>query len=314
MFHLMKRIGSSLVWLTAVVVLVGGRERVMADTKANPYDAIVERNPFGLKPPPPPAPPEDPSSKLPPAPLATVEVTGITSILSSKRALLEIVPGPGKPMLKPILSEGERVESIEVVSINVEKNEVTIRNGGVITNLTFKIAKSTPGPVAPGALPPPVPGSVPPPIPPQTALNNYGTGRGGGVQMGGGAPAASHAGVGGNPNAGFGGANASAMTAGGDSAFRSIPSRNIRANQQAEAPVSAVESVLQVEENRIRNQQISQNTGIRFPPLPPTPLSPQVENPGDDGHSGIPAFPNNPSGSKRWTPRAINLPPPPGSR
>jgi len=314
MFHFMKRIGSNLVWLTAIVVLVGGRERVMADTKANPYDAIVERNPFGLKPPPPPAPPEDPSSKLPPAPLATVEVTGITSILSSKRALLEIVPGPGKPMLKPILSEGERVESIEVVSINVEKNEVTIKNGGVITNLTFKIAKSTPGPAAPGALPPPVPGSVPPPIPPQTTLNNYGTGRGGGVQMGGGAPVASPAGFGGNPNAGFGGANASAMTGGGDSAFRSIPSRNIRANQQAEAPVSAVESVLQVEENRIRNQQISQNTGIRFPPLPPTPLSPQLENPGDDGQTDLPAFPNNPGGSKRWTPRAINLPPPPGSR
>ena len=306
----MKRIGSSLIWLVALVVLVGGRERVMADTKVNPYDAIVERNPFGLKPPPPPAPPEDPSSKLPPAPLATVEVTGITSILSSKRALLEIVPGPGKPMLKPILSEGERVESIEVVSINVEKNEVTIKNGGVITNLTFKIAKSTPGPVAPGALPPPVPGSVPPP---QTALNNYGTGRGGGVQMGGGAPAASHAGVGGNPNAAYGGANASAMTGGGDSAFRSIPSRNIRANQQAEVPVTAVESVLQVEENRIRNQQISQNTGIRFPPLPPTALSPPEDH-GDDGQSGIPSFPNNTGGIRKWTPRAINLPPPPGSR
>ena len=311
MFQLMKRIKSGLIWLAATVVLVSGRESAMADTKANPYDAIVERNPFGLKPPPPPAPPEDPSSKLPPAPLATVEVTGITSILSSKRALLEIVPGPGKPMLKPILSEGERVESIEVVSINVEKNEVTIRNGGVITNLTFKVAKSTPGPAAPGAFPPPVPGSVPPPIPPQTTLNNYGTGRG--VMMGGGAPSASPAGVGGNPNAGFGGANASAMTGGGDSAFRSIPSRNIRANQQAEAPMSAVESVLQVEENRIRNQQISQNTGIRFPPLPPTALSPPEDH-GDDGQSGIPSFPNNTGGIRKWTPRAINLPPPPGSR
>ena len=213
-------------------------------------------------------------------------------------------------MLKPILSEGERVESIEVVSINVEKNEVTIRNGGVITNLTFKIAKSTPGPAAPGALPPPVPGSVPPPIPPQTTLNNYGTGRGGGVQMGGGAPVASPAGLGGNPNAGFGGANASAMTAGGDSAFRSIPSRNIRANQQTQ--LSAEESVLRLEENRLENKrQMDQNPLVRLPPLPPTLLTPP-ENQGDDGQSGLPAFPSNTGGPKRWKSRPINLPPPPG--
>ena len=161
----MKRCKSGLVWLATASMLVSGAGNSRADTKANPYEAIVERNPFGLKPPPPPAPPEDPSTKAPPAPPATVEVTGITSILSSKRALLEIIPGPGKPMIKPILSEGERVDSVEVVSINVEKNEVVVKNGGVITNLTFKVAKSTPGPAVPGMVPPPVaPGSVPPPV------------------------------------------------------------------------------------------------------------------------------------------------------
>jgi len=289
MFHLMKRIGSGLVWLAALVVLAGGRESAVADAKANPYDAIVERNPFGLKPPPPPAPPEDPASKLPPAPLATVEVTGITSILSSKRALLEIVPGPGKPMLKPILSEGERVESIEVVSINVEKNEVTIKNGGVITNLTFKIAKSTPGPTAPGSLPPPVPGSVPPPIPPQTTMNNYGTSRG--VMMGGGAPAASPADA------------AGALGTVGGNGFRSIPSRALRANLQTQ--LSAEESVLQLEQNRALNQQISQSTGIRLPPLPPTILTPQPENhdfPDNPGQA-------NPNVRPGWVPRKLIAPP-----
>ncbi len=308
----MKRIRSGLIWLTATVVLVCGRDNAMADAKVNPYDAIVERNPFGLKPPPPPAPPEDPSSKLPPAPLATVEVTGITSILSSKRALLEIVPGPGKPMLKPIMSEGERVDSIEVVSINVEKNEVTIKNGGTITNLTFKVAKSTPGPAAPGALPPAAPGSLPPPSA-QTTLNNYGTGRSS-VMMGGGAPAATPAGV---PNPAYGGA-ASPLTGGGDSAFRSIPSRNIRANQQANLPVSAEESVLQVEQNRILNQQISQNTGIRLPPLPPTVLTPNPDNIGgvseDGGQLGNTPYQNNTGARPGWVPRRIVAPPVPGQQ
>ncbi|MBK8001000.1 MAG: hypothetical protein IPK15_20390 [Verrucomicrobia bacterium] len=306
----MKRCKSGLVWLATASVLVGGGENLSADTKANPYEAIVERNPFGLKPPPPPAPPEDPSTKVPPAPPATVEVTGITSILSSKRALLEIIPGPGKPMIKPILSEGERVDSIEVISINVEKNEVVVKNGGVVTNLTFKIAKSTPGPSAPGVVPPPVaPGSFPPPA--QTTYNNnYGTG-GRGVMMGGGAPAMA-------PAASAPGVNP-AGTAGvpGADGFRSIPSRNIRGGQQANVPLSAEESVLQVEQNRILNQQISQNTGIRLPPLPPTVLNPNPEIPAggvDDGGQGFqnPQAPATPTGNRRWVPRQINLPPPPG--
>lgn len=307
----MKRCKSGLVWLATASVLFGGGENVSADTKANPYEAIVERNPFGLKPPPPPAPPEDPSAKVPAAPLATVEVTGITSILSSKRALLEIVPGPGKPMLKPILSEGERMDSIEVISINVEKNEVVVKNGGVITNLTFKVAKSTPGPSAPGAVPPRgvVPGSFPPPAQP-TYNNNYGTG-GRGVTIGGGAPAMAPdaSALGGNP----------AGTAGvpGADGFRSIPSRNIRGGQQANVPLSAEESVLQVEQNRILNQQISQSTGIRLPPLPPTVLNPNPEIPSDGvdpGGQGFqnPQTPAAPRGNRRWVPRQINLPPPPG--
>lgn len=299
----MKRCKSGLVWLATASMLVSAAGNSLADTKANPYEAIVERNPFGLKPPPPPAPPEDPSTKAPPAPPATVEVTGITSILSSKRALLEIVPGPGKPMIKPILSEGERVDSVEVISINVEKNEVVVKNSGVITNLTFKVAKSTPVPAgAHGAVPPPAtPGTFPPPVPPHTTYNNYGTG-GRGVQMGGGAPPVAPAAAGVNPSG-----------ATGADGFRSIPSRNIRGGQQGSVPLSAEESVLQVEQNRVLNQQISQNTGIRLPPLPPTVLNPNPGNPAggvDDGGVGF-QNPQVPGTRPRWTPRPINLPPPP---
>jgi len=179
----MKRSGLSLILLTGMVILLTG-SYVLADVKLNPYDPIVERNPFGLKPPPP---PEDPSSKIPPAPPAppaTVELTGITTILSSKKALLEIIPGPGKPMIRRIAVEGERFDSIEVVSIDVDKNEVVVKNGSVITNLTFRVAKSSPGPATlgnPGAVPLPRLGGVVPPPAAQTTQNfNQGNTRGGG--------------------------------------------------------------------------------------------------------------------------------------
>jgi hypothetical protein len=129
----------------------------MAGVSVNPYEWILERNPFGLRPPPPPAEPAT-APVIPPAPLATVEVAGITSILSSPRVLLEIVPGPGKPMLKPVLGVGERVDAVEVVSISVERGEVVLRNGNVTTNVPLRMAKAG-LPSAPGG-PTPTPAQL----------------------------------------------------------------------------------------------------------------------------------------------------------
>ncbi len=117
--------------------------------EANPFTFILERNPFSLRSAGPPA-AEPPPPSAPAAPLATVELTGITSILSSQRALLEIVSGPGKPMLRPILAAGERVDTVELVSIDLARGEVTIRNGTITTNLTLKVAKAGPTPQASG--------------------------------------------------------------------------------------------------------------------------------------------------------------------
>jgi len=126
------------------LLLAGFCLSALADAKKNPYESIAERNPFALKPPPPPATNEVVAAPAPPPPTSTVELTGIVSILGkSKRALLEVIPGPGKQMAKPILAEGEKFESVEVVAINIDKNEVTVKNGTLVTNLTFKVVKST---------------------------------------------------------------------------------------------------------------------------------------------------------------------------
>src|SRR5215470_5050359 len=108
------------VGLAAMAVACGSAvSSLWADARPNPYSSIVDRNPFGIKPPPPPqleAPPP------PVAPLAKVVLTGVTSMFGPPRALLEITesePGKGPVISKRILREGDRDGSIEVLSIDV---------------------------------------------------------------------------------------------------------------------------------------------------------------------------------------------------
>src|SRR5262245_33977200 len=211
---------SAIVFFLALFLLASTNGR--ADTKENPFGAISERNVFGLKPPPP---PPDPSTNAPPpvaAPPAVVELTGIISLFSSTKAIFEIVPGPGKQMIKPPpMAVGERIESVELLAIHMDKNEVTIRNGTLVTNLTFKVSKPPAGNPAlaagqglPQALTPPL----------HQAAPQQGFGQTGGrnsVMVAGGAPTTPA-----NPNpVPFGSQSIGATAAEG---VRSIPSRNIR--------------------------------------------------------------------------------------
>src|SRR6185503_7688978 len=118
--------------VTAVPVLgaVNDEEKV-AEERKNPYQPIIERNVFGLKPPPPPQ-TEKPPDPPPVVPLAKVVLTGILNILGPPRVLLEVVenePGKQPNTKKPVLREGEREGSIEVLSIDIEKSIVRIKNG-----------------------------------------------------------------------------------------------------------------------------------------------------------------------------------------
>src|SRR5205823_1863884 len=77
------------------------------------------------------------------------------------RALFEVTEqetGKAASIKKPILREGERDGAIEVVSIDLAKNEVRIKNGTVETNVGFEVAKATGAPTTlPVAGAPPVP-------------------------------------------------------------------------------------------------------------------------------------------------------------
>jgi hypothetical protein len=102
----------------------------------NPYEAIYHRNLFHLRAP--------PIIRVQPktAPLPKIRLTGITTILPGKRALLE-VEFPVKPSARPkiesfILTEGESAGPIEVLEINEKAAQVRVDNSGTVTNLTFE--------------------------------------------------------------------------------------------------------------------------------------------------------------------------------
>ena len=153
----------------------------------SPYQAIVERNVFGLNPPPPPMTNNPAADEIP----ANIKFTGITMLGEQKKAWFIIQPKD--PKEKPSylsLPEGERSGVIEVVKIDEGSGEVKVLTGGKEMTLNFKengnkvnavpIAPAIPTPgiaipgrAVPGVPPPPggsppLPGamSIPPPPPP----------------------------------------------------------------------------------------------------------------------------------------------------
>jgi len=124
----------------------------------NPYQAIVDRNVFGLKPPPP---PPDPEANKPPPP--KILLTGIYEMGGTKRVLMKVSmpakpPEPAKEI--PLtLSERQRDGEIEVLEIDTVARTAKVNNHGTITSLDFtnngvKVA-ATPAPGKPAAPTPP---------------------------------------------------------------------------------------------------------------------------------------------------------------
>jgi hypothetical protein len=143
-----------------------------ADT-GNPYQGIVDRNVFGLKPPPLPGKPEEKKADLPP-----ITLTGITTILGNKRALMTM-QAPGKPPQSFIVPEGQREGDLEVLEIDEKAGTVKLNQSGTTVTLSFekngpKLPASVPAALPnianqgnPGVVPHPtpipyVPGAPPP--------------------------------------------------------------------------------------------------------------------------------------------------------
>ncbi len=152
--------------LIGAALAAGWSFQSRAEVKDNPYQIIVDRNPFGLRPIPPPPVPPDPTP--PPPPPLGVAMTGITTLLGPPKVFLEFTDPQTKKVERPsALLEGDAFKGITVVSIDAENNRVKIKNGDAESWLDFE--KNGVKAVA-GAAPAPVPHPGFPGIPAAAAV------------------------------------------------------------------------------------------------------------------------------------------------
>lgn len=253
------------------------------DVDENPYTAIVERNIFGLKDPPPPPPPASEKDKTPPP---NINLTGITTLGGSKRAMLKIPATPAKPGQPAktdqffMLSEGERDGELEVIQIDAKFNTVKVKFADTYSTLDFtnngvKMAMG-PGPAAPGGIPGP-PGAVPAggittpggislprpmrlPTPGSTGVTRPGYSA---VPSATGIQPSAYGGYQGNPNVYAGNTTLQLGASGAQGAEAAV------ANPVHQLP--AEQQMIMIEAERQRTQP-AVNAGL-LPPLPPTPLT-----------------------------------------
>ena len=321
----MKR-GRKLLICTLAGLAVGTTANAATSgTSGSPYEGIVVRNVFGLnKAPPPP----DPEANKPPPP--KIFLTGITTILGNKRALMKLTPPakPGEPAKEQsfTLAEKQRDGELEVLEIDENAGTVKVNDYGTITTLSFtnngiKTA-AAPGPAgapnpagfvpAPGANPAmPAGGASPFARPlrlptPAGGVSSAATGSAAPVYASGSTAYA------GSPLAYGGGISVpSAATTGLAVGGTSVPlsgSTTVQPQPQtAPSPasqLSADQQFLLVEAERARlQQQQAQGINLSFPPLPPTPLTREL-NP-----EPTPAPTTTPTATIPSLPRAPSLPP-----
>jgi hypothetical protein len=254
---------------------------VSLPTNSN-FRVIVDRNPFGLKPPPTNqiGPPE--VAKPPPVPVL-VKLAGITSDSAGKRAWLVFPPAPGKPNvastntapLHYALREGDAQGDIKVLEINPRDSVVKILNAGNAVTLDFTnhapaavaVPASLPGgipgapglprvmPAPAGAAPNANPGMhIPVPGQPRTAMVNPA------------APAAvqpaSFGGGSGNP------AFAAGAVTDGSAGLRTIPSRPTRVMPQEAQLPPQVDPAVQAALMREQQDRARAAGNYDLPPIP----------------------------------------------
>ena len=196
---------------------------VPATTLKENYQSIIERNPFGLKPPPPPQTNNVDQAKE----KAKTEIflTGITSVgfpRLPKQAYFYTREQGKKEVTYYALTEGDSKDGIRILNIDPQQRKVRVKMDNAETLLSFEthgvpVAAASGKPGTPGALPLPTPGQ-PHPNNPVNPLPTPSPGR----------PIYNANGQAVYQNNVVPGGNASYQNANGNPGFRQIPSRQIR--------------------------------------------------------------------------------------
>lgn len=242
-----------------VFSFVGLSYSVQALTAENRYETIIDRNIFRLNPPPITTGP----TNIDPVLERKVDLSGISNIGGRKKAWFVVSPKVGSKDL-PLylnLSEGERQDFLEVVSITEDLGEVKVVNAGnsMVLSLKTNILKAQPvAPTPPPVATPVANAGIPSPTP-QPSTASYADG------------SASY----GNRAVTVSGGTPTVATVGGQavetSGLRTIPTRTLRlapvANQQPSAPIDPLTQRVMME---VQQQQAKQS-GAVIPPIPPLP-------------------------------------------
>lgn len=176
----MKLGGRMAICVAGGLVLHTGARALAVETAGTPYQAIVDRNVFALKPAP--RPEDNPPPKTPPP---KITLQGITSLFGRKTVAFKVNMSlkPGEPPKEQSLtmSEGERQGEITVLEINEPAGTVKFNNQGdeQMLDITKDIAKPPAGPMPTGFTPtisglpgvPPAVAGVPNPAPMSTAAS-----------------------------------------------------------------------------------------------------------------------------------------------
>lgn len=147
----------SLAYVVGAGMALGLPAAALAPTPSlDVYRNIPERNLFGLKAAAAPATVEAPAPQLP-----KVILTGITTILGHKLALVKMQAPTGKPGEQAkeealMLTEGQRQGALEVLEIDEHAGKVRVNNSGTVTTLDFEKDGPKPAAAPPGV--PPAPG------------------------------------------------------------------------------------------------------------------------------------------------------------
>src|SRR5450432_1813948 len=112
------------------ILALGCLQIVRAAQTANPYLSITGNNSFDLSLP---SATEAQDSKAPPP---EITLNGLMTIFGDKSALFKVRTPSGEEK-SYILSEGERDGDIELLSVDVKQNTITVNNHGVIQTIAI---------------------------------------------------------------------------------------------------------------------------------------------------------------------------------
>jgi hypothetical protein len=264
----------------------------IVNESANPYQGIVDRNVFGLKPPPPITDTKTPPVKDPPP----ITLTGMTTILSTKRVLLN-VQSPGKAIQSFILAEGQRDGDIEVLEIDEKAGSVKLNYGGTTVPLNFekngpKLTASAAAPGVPGVttLASAMPAANVNPVAP------------GGLK---GIPTRNWTPPAANQPAPMNNANAGINAGNVANAYNGVPSPGFGSvpGSAQQAPPPPVDPDVQAMQMLTQHVEAT-DAGVQMPPLPP----PLAEVLGESPPGGPPAPQQGPPSPSNRTPRLPRAP------